>query len=143
MDGKFFASVMLLGASYSDYIKIDDKDYDLGSGYSLKLNGNIYLSKKWMFSFNVENYFIYTWKGADETVEYKNIDLKDWSRYNFQGDKSKARLAVAEFKCHYKLTEKLYIEINSAQFMRKTNYKYFTDVSYSSFENFLSFGIKV
>lgn len=143
IDGKLFVNAILLGASYSDYIRIDDKDYNLGSGYSLKLNANIQLSKKWYFSLNVEDYYIYTWKGADETIEYKDISLKDWGAYSFQGDKSKAHLTVVEFKSRYQLTEKFCIEINSCQFFRKTHYKYFPDVSYASFENFISLGIKV
>lgn len=143
IDGKAFVSAILLGASYSDYIRIDDKDYNLGSGYSVKLNGNIHLSKRWSFSLNMEDYYLYTWKGADETIKYKDISLKDWGKYSFQGDKSRAHLTVLEFRSHYQLSDKFCVEVNSCQFLRKTKYKYFPNVTYASFENFVSLGINV
>lgn len=142
-DGKLFVNGILLGASYSDYLRIDDKDYNLGSGYSIKFYNDFRMFKRWLLSLNVENYYIYTFKGVNEHAEYEDITIDNWPLYNFQGDKSKAHLTVFEFILSYRISKAFYVQVNSTQFMRKTTYKFFPNVDYASFENFLSLGINV
>ena len=143
INGKLFFNAILLGASKSDYIKIDNRDYNMGSGFSVKFHNQYILSKRWSLVFNMEHYFISTWKGAKENVEYKDLTKEQWQDLNMQGDKSKARLTVFELNFRCQITPELYVDINSNQFIRHTKYKYFPKVNYSSFENFFSLGMKI
>lgn len=143
VNGKLFLNAILLGASKSDYIKIDNRDYNMGSGFSFKFHNQYILSKHWALVFNIEHYFISTWKGASENVEYKDLTKEEWQYLNMQGDKSKARLNVVELNFRYQITPSLYLDINSNHFIRHTKYKYLPKVQYNSFENFLSLGMKL
>ncbi len=53
-----------LGGSKTDYFFLDERDYNLGSGYSIKAFAGITFNKRWSFSMNAENYHIFTWKGT-------------------------------------------------------------------------------
>ena len=41
------------------------RDYNLGSGYSVKAFTGLAYDKRWAFLIDLENYHIFTWKGYE------------------------------------------------------------------------------
>ena len=58
-----FLSGIVLGGSLSDYFQFHDRDYNMGSGYSVRVNGLFSLRQKLGLYLAFENYHIFTWKG--------------------------------------------------------------------------------
>ena len=85
-----YASVIVLGGSKSDYYNVIDRDYNMGSGYSMKTRTRVLFRRAGFFALNFDYYRIFTWKGIE------NIDTSDREPlyYNVQGDKSNAELVV-------------------------------------------------
>lgn len=131
---RIFTGALLLGASISDYFKIDDRDYNMGNGASMKFYGNLKFKQKVRVSAFSENYLIYTWKGIDEKLELKNLTISEIDFLNVQGDRSLAKLHVFGTKLVYNVSNKLCFLLESRNFVRRTSYNYFPSVRYQSNE---------
>ena len=127
---RLFANLILLGGSASDYYRYIDRDYNMGSGFSARMNTYIEFAHSGAFSLNAEYYRIFTFKGYEQ---------KDYTRINplylnAQGDKSTASLFVVNPKIEFFLSESTDLELNAYYFLRNTQYKYFKDVESQTFE---------
>jgi len=58
-------SAILLGGSQTDHFKIDNRDYNMGSGFSSKLNMELQYNSKLNILLNSEDYRIFSWVGFD------------------------------------------------------------------------------
>ena len=121
-------------------MKVDDRDYNMGSGYSFKFSAGVTYQKQWSFLLNLENYHIYTWKGYDTDVDWSTVDPET---LNVQGDKSDARLTVFSSKLIYYSKKKWNLSITNRYFSRKTDYRYHQDVTYSTYDVMLSLGMRI
>lgn len=135
-----YANLVLLGASTSDYFKVDNRDYNMGSGYSLKGSFGMTYKKKWSFFLTTENYHIFTWKGYEPDIDWANVDPET---LNVQGDKGNARLTVFSFNLMYSSTKSWNLLLSSRQFFRRTHYRYYEDIEHSTMDISLSLGIKI
>lgn len=63
MEQRLFLDAILLGGSLSDYYTVIDRDYNMGSGFSLKAQTLMEFPKVGNFSLAADFYKIYTWKG--------------------------------------------------------------------------------
>ena len=135
-----YANAVLLGASTSDYFQVDNRDYNMGSGYSLKNSIGLTYKKRWSFILSGENYHIFTWKGYDPDIDWETVDP---GTLNVQGDTGNARLTVFSTNLMYSSPKNWNILLTSRQFFRRTHYKYYTDVEHSTMDVSLSFGIKI
>lgn len=125
-----FVSGIVLGGSLSDYFQFHDRDYNLGSGYSVRANGYFSLWQRLGFYLATENYHIFTWKGYEQK-DYENIDQ---NYLNAQGDVSNARLHKLNFRISYSISPQLSVAAETAWYHRKTDYKYYPDVRSDTFE---------
>lgn len=137
---EFYATGVALGASASDYFKIDNRDYNMGSGYSIKSFVGLTYNKHWSFLLNLENYHIFTWKGYDPNIDWTTVDPKT---LNVQGDAGDARLTVFATKLVYASEKKWNITFTNRYFSRRTHYKYHENVDRSAYDLMLSFGIRI
>ncbi len=140
MQTALFASGIGLGASISDYFEIDDRDYNMGSGFSLKLNTEVRIVEKYTIKLFSENYIIYTWKGIDEEIELKDLSMSQIDFLNVQGDRSTAKLHVFGASISYEINDKIHLIFKNRFFTRNTSYKYFPPVHYKSNEIFVGMG---
>ena len=68
-----FADLILLGGTKSDYYNVIDRDYNMGSGFSLKSKTQMVFPRLGYFSLLVDYYHIYTWKGYEgKDLEHTN-----------------------------------------------------------------------
>lgn len=124
-DAYYHLNAVLLGASLSDHYVVDNRNYNLGSGFSTKVGFKAAYKDKLQLSFYSDNYWIYTWKGYPEDM--------DWSRdpheINYQGDHSQAILNVIGYRIDLKLKNNFYLSNVSNSYIRNTKYRYKKDVS--------------
>ena len=137
---EFYLNGIVLGASVSDYMKVDDRDYNMGSGYSLKFSSGLTYLKRWSFLLDLENYHIFTWKGYDTSVDWSTVDPET---LNVQGDKSNARLTVFTTRLIYNSPKKWNLTLSNRYFTRRTNYAYYPDVQHSTYDIMLSLGVRI
>lgn len=137
---EFYLNGIALGASLSDYMKIGDRDYNLGSGYSAKATAGLIYDKRLVFLLNLENYHIFTWKGFDPNMDWETVDP---TTLNVQGDAGNARLTVFSIKLGYLLKDKWNFVFSNRYFSRRTNYQHHPEVNTSTYDLMLSLGIRI
>ncbi len=130
-----FISGVLLGGSLSDYYHVIDRNYNMGSGYSIKNDTYIDFGKYGNFNINLSLLQLFTWKG----YIHKDLDNTNPLYLNAQGDKGNALLAIINPKIKLSLTHSIKANIELSYFLRKTHYSYRPDVCYKTLET--RFGI--
>ncbi|HNW50315.1 MAG TPA: DUF3943 domain-containing protein [Prolixibacteraceae bacterium] len=131
--GSFHLSGILLGGSYTDHYKYANRDYNMGSGFSSKLNFELLIRNKVRFYLKSEHYRIYSWKGYDPS-------MADNVTHNVQGDKGHATLSVVNLTFSYILKGHYLISTESGLFFRRSVYAYFPTVQNRAFENKICVG---
>lgn len=137
---EFYANAVFLGASTSDYFRVDNRDYNMGSGYSLKNAIGLTYHKKWSFILAGENYHLFTWKGYDPDINWETVDP---GTLNVQGDTGNARLTVFSAHLMYASPKQWNIQLISRQFFRRTHYKYYDDITHATMDVTLCFGVNI
>lgn len=138
--GSFYLNGIALGGSTSDYFRLDNRDYNMGSGYSLKVFSGLTYNQRWSFLLNLENYHIFTWKGYDPDIDLSTVDPHT---FNVQGDKGDSRLTVLEMRLVYLSNKRWNISLSNRFFSRRTHYFYHENVTHSNYDLRLGFGIKI
>lgn len=138
--GAFYLNGVALGGGSSDYFRLDNRDYNMGSGYSAKAFSGLTYNGRWGFLLNLENYHIFTWKGYDPDVDLSTVDPHT---FNVQGDKGHSRLTVMEVRLVYLSDKKWNISLSNRYFSRRTHYSYHEDVNRSTYDLRLSIGVKI
>lgn len=132
MDAYTHLNAIILGGTLSDYYKVDERTYNLASGYSAKLGYNfVYKQDKLALSFSYDMFQMFTWKGYPANVNWSEVNPKT---FNAQGDRSMAILHVPGFLIDVKMYRHLYLTLALMNYTRKTNYKYYDNVSSATSE---------
>lgn len=136
----FYLNGILLGASATDHFKVDERDYNLGSGYSNKAYFGLIYNKRWFFQLNTENYHIFTWKGYDPDIDWSTVNPRT---LNVQGDEGNTRLTVFSVQAGYFSGKKWNVTITNRYFSRETHYRFFEDRDAYTRDVMLSFGLTI
>ena len=128
MEQRFFVSGILLGGTKSDYFNVIERDYNMGSGFSIKSKTQLDLGRFGRVLINAKYFRLYTWKG------YENKDLdayvsgeKDLHYLNVMGDNSNAALMVINPIIELHLTRQWSVNISGSYYWRRTHYNYYYD----------------
>lgn len=138
--GELYTNGIALGASLSDYLMLGERDYNLGSGYSVKSSAGLIYKNKIAFILGLDNYHIFTWKGYEPDMDWSEINPE---YANIQGDKSNARLTTLSMRLAYLLKNRWFISANTHFYTRQTQYKYYETVDYSTYDFILSVGYRL
>ena len=130
LEQRIFLSGILLGGSQSDYYNVIDRDYNLGSGYSARVNTLMQLGRFGTVLIDADYYRIFTWKG----YEGKDLENTNPLYLNAQGDKSNAQLLVLSPKMSVALSEQIAVDLAASYYLRHTDYRYHDDVTAKTFE---------
>ena len=130
LEQRIFLSGILLGGTKSDYFNVIDRDYNMGSGYSIKAKTHMEIGRFGRFILNVHYFRIFTWKG----YENKDLSTIDPLYLNAQGDKGNAHLLVVSPMIEIDLPKRWSLLMASSFFERQTHYKYYADVKAKTFE---------
>jgi hypothetical protein len=126
-------SAILLGGNQSDHFKHGIRNYNMGSGFSSKLNFGLQFCNKARLFLNWENYQIYSWIGnlPANTKIISSIP---------QGDLGNASLTIVMLNFNYKICKYFLLTAETGYYYRKNIYKYYPDVKRSIAEYKLSLG---
>ena len=133
---RVFLDGILLGGSLTDYYNVIDRDYNMGSGYSVKAISFMEFGKVATFQIGADYYRIFTWKG----YEGKDLATTDPLYLNAQGDKGNASLLVLNARFSLALSNRLNLDFNVSNYWRGTHYSYHDDVTSKTFD--MSLGLQ-
>ena len=133
---RVFLDGILLGGSLTDYYNVIDRDYNMGSGYSVKAISFMEFGKVATFQIGADYYRIFTWKG----YEGKDLATTDPLYLNAQGDKGNASLLVLNARFSLALSNRLNLDFNVSNYWRDTHYSYHDDVTSKTFD--MSLGLQ-
>jgi len=124
-----FINAIILGGSISDHYRVIDRNYNMGSGFSLKSRTDIHFKGYADFSLDVQHYQLYTWKG-------KNPDQLSGNPiyYNVQGDQGYAAFTIISPSLGVYIIPCLKLQASFSYYLRNTHYKYYDDVRFETFE---------
>lgn len=131
MEQRLFLSGILLGGTKSDYFNIIERDYNMGSGFSVKSKTFIEFAGFGRLILHAKYFRIFTWKG----YESKDLaSIEDPHYLNVQGDRGNAALFVVNPIVEIDLKKNWSLNFSSSYFIRDTHYKYHDNVSAKTFE---------
>ncbi len=142
---EMYVNGIALGASKTDHFFVDERDYNLGSGYSVKAFAGLTYRKHWSFLINTENYHIFTWKGYDYNLDLSTLTKEEYEVLNVQGDAGNARLTVFTTQVIYNSPKRWNLSLTNRYFSRRTHYKNpdFDDINTSTSDVMLTFGVRI
>ena len=115
-----YFGAILLGGSLSDYYNVIDRNYNMGSGFSIKNYTTLDFGKYGRCNLNVEHYRIFTWKG----YEHKDLTTINPLYLNAQGDKGNVMLTIINPSLLISLNSHLKMDLGISYYMRYTHYSY-------------------
>ena len=139
LEPRIFVSGILLGGTKSDYFNVIERDYNMGSGFSVKSKTQIDFGKFGRFLLNAKYFRLYTWKGyKQEDLDNNFANVEDLHYLNVQGDRSNAMLLVVNPIMEMHLARQWSITLSGAYYSRRTFYKYHDTVYANTFETKIS-----
>ena len=135
LEQRVFLSGILLGGTKSDYFNVIERDYNMGSGFSIKSKTQLDFGKFGRFILNAKYFRLYTWKGySQEDIATDFTNVEDLHYLNVQGDRSNAMLMVVNPVMEMHLARQWSITLSAAYYVRRTHYKYYSTVRANTFE---------
>lgn len=130
LEQRIYLSGILLGGSLTDYYNVIDRNYNMGSGYSIKSNTLLDFGRWGLFSLNLQHFRIFTWKGYSE----EELIEKDPLYLNSQGDKGNVSFTLINSMINVGLTHNLKLNFETTYYLRHTHYHYHKDVTSNTFD---------
>lgn len=124
-----YLSGILLGGTLTDHYHVMDRNYNMGSGYSLKSCTR--LDWGWgSCSFDFQHFRLFTWKGYEpEQLEQSNLLYLD-----AQGDEGDVAFTIIRPSFRVRLLGGLQLSMEAACFFRDTHYRYHHNVCTKTLE---------
>lgn len=124
-NSQFYLNGVLMGATLSDHYRVDNRNYNIGSGFGWKALGNIAYKDKFGASLKYEGFRLFTWKGYAPGTDLSMVNERE---LNAQGDKSNATFNTVSLKLEMKMKNNLYLTYIMDGYRRSTRYRDFDDV---------------
>ncbi|MCM1004725.1 MAG: DUF3943 domain-containing protein [Prevotella sp.] len=119
-DADLHLNAVLLGGVLTDYFNLDQRNYNLACGFSVKAGTQFTWDKeKFCVSANSSIFRLFTWKGYPPTTDLRKVNE---STFNVMGDKSACTFAVVDISAQLRLWRKLYLGAQLTYFYRHTKY---------------------
>ena len=134
-----FLDGIILGGSLSDYYNVIDRDYNMGSGYSVKAKTKMEFGNVGSLQLVADYYRIFTWKG----YEGKDLEHTDPLYLNAQGDKGNASLLVTQAKLLFNLSKHFAFDLGVSYYWRYTYYSFHDNVKSRTFDTHIGFQYKI
>ena len=128
MEQRVFVSGILLGGTKSDYFNVIERDYNMGSGFSIKSKTQLDFGKYGRLVLNAKYFRLWTWKGYEDKDLQPYVDgTADLHFLNVQGDNSNAALLVINPVIEMHLARQWSLTLSGSYYSRRTHYKYYYD----------------
>ena len=140
LEQRIFLSGILLGGTKSDYFNVIERDYNMGSGFSIKSKTQLDFGRFGRFILNAKYFRLYTWKGyEDKDLQAYADGTADLHYLNVQGDRSNAALLVVNPVIEIHLARQWSVTLSGSYFSRRTFYRYYPTVHANTFEAKIGF----
>ncbi len=128
MEQRIFVSGILLGGTKSDHFNVIERDYNMGSGFSIKSSTKLDFGKFGRIVLNARYFRLYTWKGYEkkDLTPYVNGE-KDLHYLNVLGDNSNASLLIINPIIEIHLARQWSMTLSGTYYGRRTHYNYYYD----------------
>ena len=128
IEQRFFITGILLGGTKSDYFNVIERDYNMGSGFSVKSGTKLDFGKFGRLMLNVKYFRLYTWKGYEKKNLQDYVDgTADLHYLNVLGDNSNAALLVINPVLEFHVARQWSFNLSASYFGRRTHYNYYYD----------------
>ena len=128
MEQRIFASGILLGGTKSDFFNVIERDYNMGSGFSIKSKTQLDFGRYGRIVLNAKYFRLWTWKGYEDRDLQGYVDgTKDLHYLSVQGDNSNAALLVINPVIEMHLTRQWSLTLSGSYYGRRTHYNYYYD----------------
>ena len=128
MEQRIFASGILLGGTKSDFFNVIERDYNMGSGFSIKSSTKLDFGKFGRLILNAKYFRLWTWKGYEDKDLQPYVDgTADLHYLNVQGDNSNAALLIINPVIEVHLARQWSLNFSGAFYSRRTHYNYYYD----------------
>ena len=135
LEQRIFLSGILLGGTKSDYFNVIERDYNMGSGFSIKSKTQLDFGRFGRFILNAKYFRLYTWKGyEDKDLQAYADGTADLHYLNVQGDRSNAALLVVNPVIEIHLARQWSVTLSGSYFSRRTFYRYYPTIHANTFE---------
>ena len=131
---------VLLGGSITDYYRMLERDYNMGSGFNAKAYIWFRFGTKAELAASIEKYRLFTWKGYDPNIDLSQLTLDEQSNLNIQGDKGVTDFTVLNLNFNYCFCKHYIFSIGTSYYLRNSRYKFFPNVKNKVFENKVGLG---
>lgn len=74
LENALYANIVLLGGTHSDYYSVIERNYNLGSGYSVKSFNSLKWSTNSELRCNYHLMHLFTWRNKIDSLYYKTLD---------------------------------------------------------------------
>jgi hypothetical protein len=136
-----FLNAVLLGGSITDYYKVDERDYNISSGFGSKLNLNMVISEKIGLSVNAENYQFYTWNPSDDNDPEQQSGSSNPKYPNLRGDEGHTSFTVIKQSFKYAFKKRYFVTASSSVYLRYSNYVAYPNVHTEIFDSRVGIGV--
>ena len=144
LEQRIFLSGILLGGTKSDYFNVIERDYNMGSGFSIKSKTQLDFGRFGRFILNAKYFRLYTWKGYEgKDLQAYADGTKDLHYLNVQGDRSNAALLVVNPVMEMHLARQWSVSLSGAYYSRRTYYKYYDKVHANTFETKIGLNVRL
>ncbi|MCC8115267.1 MAG: DUF3943 domain-containing protein [Bacteroidales bacterium] len=114
------ANAVILGGVLSDHYHVDMRDYNMGSGFSIKSGINLVFNRdRFSFSAIYDYYRLFTWKGQ---ASGEKMSQENYHALNAQGNPSATSFMIGETRAAVRLFERLYLVGSFSIYHRSTHY---------------------
>lgn len=121
LDASLHANGVLLAGILTDYYRDYHRNYNWGSGFSIKGDAELMLiPDRLYFNFSDRFYWLYTWNGYGRHPNWAMTP--EGAPQNTQGDKSRATFNCFEADLKYRLAERFHILFGIDVYHRVTKY---------------------
>ena len=120
IDAYAHANAVILGGILSDFYRYYHRNYNWGSGFSLKGGVNFHMPRhRFSIGTDARFYRLYTWNGY---LDQGNFTGADGRPLNIQGDRSNGSFLNLNFHAHYRIFTRLYGTFSLDWYRRYSHY---------------------
>ena len=120
MDAYAHLNAVILGGILSDFYRFYHRNYNWGSGFSLKGGVNFSMPRKrFNAGADVRFFRLYTWNGYEDQGNFTGPNGRP---LNIQGDRSNGSFLNLNIRANYRLLSRLYATLSFDWYRRYTHY---------------------
>lgn len=130
LEQEIYLNGVLLGGSLSDHYNVLERNYNLGSGFSIHSGTNVQVGRRSSLALTIQHLQLFTWRGYTTQA----LQTVDPLYLNAQGDKGNTRLTTLRSKLSIGLSRGWSVGFDLQYYIRHTHYVEHPDVNYRTFE---------